>query len=322
MRWRKWLLQASVSCAVLGALFWILPADEIVDGIWQVPPMLFATVLLFFLSGHVVAAAKWWVLIGRGAPFLAVARAHFVGLTANLCLPGVAGGDAARVAMIWTRTPDRAALAAGSVSDRLIDMIGLGALALLGLVFAGGDGAQSDLAFRALGVAVVVFGLGLWAAPRLLPRVWVAIPRLPARDFVERSSAAMVDLGRRPGLLGGVLLLSMAVQGTFIVLSLQLARAAGVDVPLAAWAFAWALAKLVVILPVSLGGLGVREAIMAALLSQFGASAAHVLAGGLAWQAVLFLSGGVGALLLIKSGARLRLRPEPEDTLQETGSHR
>ena len=40
------------------------------------------------------------------------------------------------------------------------------------------------------------------------------------------------------------------------------------------WIFAWPLAKIIAVLPVSLNGLGLREATLAGFLAPFGASAA------------------------------------------------
>jgi uncharacterized membrane protein YbhN (UPF0104 family) len=45
-----------------------------------------------------------------------------------------------------------------------------------------------------------------------------------------------------------------------------------------------------------MGGLGVREATMARLLSPFGADPAQVIAIGLIWQTVLYASGLIGVL--------------------------
>lgn len=298
--WRRWLIQAGVSFAVLGVLLWFAPIGEIGSGIAQVPLLLFAGVVLLFLTAHLVAALKWWLLIGRVIPPATAIKAHYIGLTANLCLPGVAGGDAARIAVAWKPASDRSRLAAGSLSDRLIDLAALGAIALTGAILA--QGQNATLAWRVVPIVLAICVLGLIIGPRILGAVWAKIPSLPAQGFVRKTCDAFADISARPLMLIGLLLLSIIIQLALITLALQLARATGVDVSFAAWAFAWALAKLIVVLPVSLGGLGVREALLATLLLPYGATTANVVAGGLAWQAVLFVSGAVGAALLARSG--------------------
>ena len=64
-------------------------------------------------------------------------------------------------------------------------------------------------------------------------------------------------------------------------------------------------AKIIAIAPVSLGGLGVREASMAGLLKPFGADPGQVIAIGLIWQSVLYASGAIGFLVQLR-------RPAPE----------
>lgn len=66
----------------------------------------------------------------------------------------------------------------------------------------------------------------------------------------------------------------MAVQCLFVGINIAFAQAAHVEAPVSAWFFAWTTAKIIAIAPVSLGGLGVREASMAGLLKPFGADPA------------------------------------------------
>jgi uncharacterized membrane protein YbhN (UPF0104 family) len=88
-----------------------------------------------------------------------------------------------------------------------------------------------------------------------------------------------------------------------------LGAACGLHLPLWAWLFAWPLAKLASMVPVSLGGLGVREAALVSLLVPFGADAASVVAAGLAFEAVIIIGGLIGGLisLLLSSGMVDRL---------------
>ncbi len=287
---RKWGIRAAGSAVFLAALFWLLPRDAIVEGFSKVTLGLFLGVLAAFLAGHVANAAKWWLLLDRGLPYLSALRAHFAGLAANLCLPGAAGGDAVRAALAHGIMRDGPKLAAGAVADRMIDMIGMICLSLAGILL-----------------------LLVWGLPRVIRWVWTRRPSLPARDLALRSADAFALLGRRPAILAVTLGMSLAIQSLFIWLSARLGLAVGVDIPLAAWFFAWPLAKVVAVLPISLNGLGVRESSLAALLLPFGADAAQVVASGLVWQAVMFCAGMIGALVLAVSGTGWRAaRPAAE----------
>src|SRR4029453_1980062 len=81
------------------------------------------------------------------------------------------------------------------------------------------------------------------------------------------------------------------VQAAFVLTNAWLARDVGVTTGLMAWFVAWPLSKLIAVLPVSLGGIGVREAALVTLLAPYGAPREAVLASGFLWQTVLIVSG-------------------------------
>jgi len=202
-------------------------------------------------------------------------------------------------------------VAAAAVGDRMIDLVGLACLTLSGLVLLGGAGGGRGLAYAVAGGVFALAVAGLFLFPAVARAIWGRWPGLPAKALALRLADAFADLGRRPALLLFTLVLSVAVQSVLIGLSVALAVPMGVDVPLAAWFFAWPLAKIIATLPVSLGGLGVRESSLAALLVPFGAGAPAVVAAGLAWQGILYLAGAIGAVILLASGGGLRPAPRP-----------
>lgn len=308
---RKWALRAAVSAAALAVIFRFLPWDGVRQGFASLTPGVFFGVLAAFLVCHVAAATKWWLLMDRAIPFLPALRAHFGGLAANLCLPGAAGGDAVRAGLAHVALRDGPKVAAAAVGDRLIDLVGLAALSLLGLVFL----ADHSHAALAWGLAAAVTGgaaVALFVFPPLGRALATRHPGLPARGLVLRLADSFGALARRPVLLVTALLLSMAIQSVLIGLSIRLAQPMGVAIPAAAWFSGWPIAKIIATAPVSLGGLGVREGTLAALLSPFGADPALIVASGLAWQGILYLAGALGALVLFASGGRLMARSPKE----------
>lgn len=296
---RKWAIRAGGSLAFLAVLFWLLPWDTIVAAISRVPLSTFLWIALAFMASHVAAAAKWWMVIGRPVPFLFALRAHFGGLAANLCLPGAIGGDAMRAALVHGAAGNAPNLAAGALFDRLVDVVALILLSLGGLLVLRGEGVEGQVSvFAAVGLIAAAV-LGFVVMPQMIRGLWRFVPRLPGGDFARRTAASMQALTVRPVFLAALISASTAIQGGLVYLSWLLAAAAGLEIPLEVWAFAWPLAKILAILPISLNGLGVREASLAALLVPFGAISATVVAGGLAWQGVLFLTGAIGGLVLV-----------------------
>ncbi|WP_413871229.1 lysylphosphatidylglycerol synthase transmembrane domain-containing protein [Albidovulum sp.] len=303
---KTWAIRAAGSAVALALIFWFLPKEAILQGFTRLSLPLFLTVLAVFLLCHLATATKWWLLMDRAIPLATALRAHFAGLAANLCLPGAAGGDAVRAGLAHASLRDGPKVAAAAVGDRMIDLVGLACLTLWGLAVLGGQGANRALALAVSGFVFALAVAGLFLFPAIARSLWGRWPGLPAKALALRVADAFAALGRRPLLLLFTLVLSAAIQSVLIWLSVKLAEPVGVHVPLAAWFFAWPLAKIIATLPISLGGLGVRESSLAALLVPFGAGAPEVVASGLAWQGILYLAGALGAILLVASGGALR----------------
>lgn len=309
IKWRPWLLRVAGSALILGVVLSFVPMEELLEGLKRVSPLTFLLVLAVFIAGHAAAAAKWWILMGAPFRFILALRAHFAGLAANLCLPTVAGGDAVRAALAYRACPEAGRIAAAATADRLIDLGALAAIAVLGALAAGTNPQTASLAL------LIILALGavvLYLAPALITRLWTAKPGLPMKSTATSLSEALTDLRKRPLKLTAIWAASFAIQSLFILLALQLARDVGLEIALAPWAFAWALAKIIAILPVSINGLGLREASLASILAPFGAPAALVIAAGLAWQLVLFATGALGAVvLLLAPSAPPAPKPDP-----------
>ena len=77
---------------------------------------------------------------------------------------------------------------------------------------------------------------------------------------------------------------------------MALATAIGIDSHIVLWMFAWPLAKLVALAPISLGGIGVREIALAGILAPFGIEASLAVAQSLSWEVVLIVTGAFSGL--------------------------
>jgi len=165
------------------------------------------------------------------------------------------------------------------------------------------------LVWPLLGLLLLV-GCGFGAAFSLDRFVRGREPSGKLMRLLSKLTHSAAELARSPGRLLLCLAISMVVQCLFVVINIGFARAAHVDAPVAAWFYAWTTAKIIAIAPISLGGLGVREASMAGLLRPFGADPAQVIAIGLVWQSLLYVSGLIGFLIQLR-------RPVPSAALEQ-----
>jgi uncharacterized membrane protein YbhN (UPF0104 family) len=300
----RWLAAA----VVIGVLLRFLPLHLLAEAIRRVPVVTFLAILLGYLCAHAVGIAKWRMVMnaaGAQLDFRTSTQCYAGGLFGTLFLPSIIGGDVVRLAVGLRRSPNPAAVMAGNVADRFIDVAAQGGLVLVGLLLLPGalPASLQGQAQKAL------FYVGAVFAVSILFSLLLYRPLLGGRSFhfrrrLARLRHALRSVSGAPHILFMAWLLGTAIQTTFLVLTAKLAESCGLFLPLRDWFFAWPLAKLAAVLPLTQGGIGIREAALVGLLSTLGATPHLVLAAGLVWEAVVISGGlvsGLGAFLLGRS---------------------
>lgn len=297
---RGLLLRVGVSLAVLLAILSFVPVGELLSRMSAVSPALWLAVFAGFLFGHALSAAKWRWMIGGVISYPRALKAHFAGLAANLALPGVAGGDIVRAGLAMKGSERKTALAVGSLAERLIDTAALIVVAAGGAFWIGAQAGVNPLGLAVAAMATV----GAGAACVVFMKPIAAMIRkvtMPGKlgALVADGADALDEMAMRRGALIGCAVMSVLIQFAFAMMNGAIAAGLGAGTSPAAWAFAWPLAKLIATLPISFGGIGVREASIAGLMAPLGYPAAGVVAASLVWQTIQIAAGMLGALAQI-----------------------
>jgi len=295
MRRRWWLLGAKLAVSI-GLIAWLargLGLRTIASTMATASPLRLVLAGVLLATSHLLASWQWGRLLARAG--VRVSPARVIGYTwaaalGNLVLPTGAGGDVARVVGAGRESGDGPAVLAATLVDRMLGLTTLASLGVLGfpaiqsLVGTGGGRAV----ILALG-ANIVLGLGLfWLL--LGPAREKALSWL-ARRLPDRPGTGAARLGRALDQMrvhqGYAPLVSIAlgVQICRILAHAQVARA--LDIPLGlGYFFAFVpLLAVAVSLPVSVGGIGVRESLGAFLFGMLGIEAAQ----GSAMQLLAYL---------------------------------
>ena len=308
--WQRSALQALLhyggSALVLFLLFRFLSGRQIWYTLGMLPTHLWIFVLVGYLVTHCIGVAKWRLMVGVAGSVMSwiqAARCYFAGLLGSLFLPSLIGGDLVRAGMAMRIGRSKAGVLLGSLVDRSVDLVALGLLAGAGALLIPGSLDPKDRRIFVLLAGIALVGVAIVVAVTAF---------LPARRFSYRMRRRLVrvriaarSLARRPGAVFTALVLALSAQSVFIVLNIALAEACGLHLAFRVWLFAWPLAKLSAAIPITQGGIGVREAALAALLLPFGAPAVLSVAAGIAWEAVVIGGGlvaGLTSFLLIRFG--------------------
>ena len=296
----------AAALVILGLLLHFLPLAPLRAAIARVPVSIFLAVLMGYLLVHCAGVAKWRMVVnaaGADLDFSTSAQCYFGGLFGTLFLPSIVGGDVVRLAVGLRRSPRPAAVLTGNLIDRSLDVAAQAGLVLLGFLLLPElelvpenveDTADGVLITVAVGIALLLLLIFVLRKKILRGR------SIRFRRRLARFRHALRSLSKRPRVLVLGWLLGTCIQMAFLMLTAKLAVYCGLALPLRAWLFAWPLAKLAAVLPLTQGGIGVREAALVVLLTPLGAPGHLVLAAGLVWEGVVIAGGLIsGAVALI-----------------------
>lgn len=292
---RSFVLRSIVTVGVLAALFVWLDPGPLLEAMGQTGLWLWVGIVLATFGSHFITASKWRMLLratGLTAGWLEVLSAHCGGLFANAWLPSIVGGDVVRAGMVHGEKRGLGAVTASVIADRFTDGSGLLAVAVLGAV-----ATPAVLLGPAKSILWITGGLlGLGVLGTAMTVRYLSFTNIQGRlgKALRKLHAAAERLIGRGDILAGAIVIAMAVQGFFVFLNVLVADALGIDLPPAVWFAVWPLAKMAAFLPISLGGMGVREVALVALLAPLGVDPILAVAHSLVWETVLVSVGLLG----------------------------
>jgi glycosyltransferase 2 family protein len=314
--WLRAILRIGGSLVALLVLFHFLPIAQIAHTLGRLPPQLWLLIVAGYLGAHLIAINKWRMMVnlaGASLTFRQAVRCYFSGLFSTLFLPSIVGGDVVRGALALRSGQSRTSIFLGGLIDRILDFAALALITALGAILVPGElPPEARRVFVTLSIILIV--LLVLSAPVIL---WFPARKLSfaLRRRIVRLRRAAHSMRCQPHRVGAAFSLGLLAQGSFIWLTARLADSSGLHLLFRAWLFAWPLAKLSAVIPITQGGIGVREAALIFLLVPFGAPAVKTAAVGLAWEAVIYSGGliaGLTAVLLRPQALRTTTAMRPE----------
>lgn len=235
MKYLKWLLKCSVTVLLLWWVFHRTDANTLQQAIDRTDKALLVLAFIPYLVSRATAAMRLtFILHAHAIPMSQIdgLHLHLISNFYGMFLPGGLGGDAYKLLRLKQCFPEQGnmLLARILVWDRLLG------LAMLGMLAAAA------------------------AAIRFYDHPWIAcipVATLPAAWLLRRSMQKWM-----PGILPvapRILLLSLATQASQLVCTAVLLFAMGITHQLADYALLFLASSIATVVPVSVGGIGVRE---------------------------------------------------------------
>jgi uncharacterized protein (TIRG00374 family) len=304
---RQALLRFGGSTIILLLLFAFLPFDQLLEALSKIPLGVWFVAISSYLLLHLIGVGKWRMMMsaaGSRLKFSEAVRCYYLGLFGNTFLPSVVGGDLIRTGLAMRLAKSKSGVVLGSLVDRTVDSLGLALVAGMGALLLP---TALDMQSRQ-----IFWGLAGFAAIAAIASILIlrSIPfrRLPfrLRRILVKLRRSLRNLGKQPFVVAYALALVVIMQTAFVVMNMLLGNLVGVNAPFVVWLFVWPLAKLSAMVPITQGGIGIREASLAALFAPFGISAVSAVAVGLVFQGVIISSGLIGGFASWSYGRFLR----------------
>lgn len=315
-------LRLAGSVILLGLLFWYaVDLRELLGRIAGADLRLLVLGIAISLCGEAISIVKWQVLLrhmGATVPFPRVVRASLAGTFLGFFLPGYVGADVARSLIVARDTGSRTVAFASAFMQR---NTGLGVLLAVGNVAVAIKPLQVGLFPENIGLLnevqfwLVLAGILFLVinAVLLSERMGRLLWEVPARRLEQADPASVMVTGvfssgrRIAGRLHSALVSSRGAIPAALALSLcsQLADAAALACAAAAMGIAitfgdacvlLAVSSILVLVPVTVGGIGMRETACALVLARAGLGPVAGAALGLVqtgYQALIAVMGAV-----------------------------
>lgn len=307
-----WTLKIVIS----GGLLYLLLARVDLALLWRTArgasPVWLGVALGWYLVMILLSAWRWDLLLRAQhvlLSFRTLTTSFLVATFFNNFLPSNIGGDVVRVTDTARAAGSKTLATTIVLLDRGIGLLGLLFVAALGATGAA-RGSQAvgplgpSLLWAALAAAAAAAGFAIvkpGAVRRLLAPLRVARSAW-IEERVERLVGALARFRAAPGKLAGCLAGAILVQGLLVVFYAAIARALHIDVSFAHLGIVVPLSFVVQMLPISVNGLGVREATFGFYFTQLNLSLESALALSFIGAVLIMLFSTSGAFVYVARG--------------------
>ena len=303
------LLKIEVSLLLIIVILRSVDISKLWEVLRQASPWFLLAALAVSFAGVVLRAYRWQILLhdqGVNASMRELTVLWFVSFLFTNLLPTGIGGDAIKMYEL-SQSSERGAEAVSSVLvDRFMGLFSLQAIGLLALTFS-----WSIVPAPIVLLTLVVFGASVLAAWVVsYRRLWDWMARyVPFFDrlLAIKQVRSLIDSlqSYSPSALLRAFTVGIAFNVLLISMNVLIGTGLGINVPVPFYMISVPLTSVVLILPISFAGLGVREWTYLGLFSQVGVTKeAAVTLSLLVYALGTMAPGIVGGVLYILRGAR------------------
>jgi hypothetical protein len=306
---KRWLLTIGKGTVSGGLIFWLLYDTNLQDIFHALQlaklPILCLAFSLHFL-GCYVSVLRWSVLLRAQnlvLPISTLLKSYMVALFFNNLLPSTVGGDVVRVYDTCRLGKDKA----GAVTTVFVDRL-LGIFVLMGflsgsLLLLKRFPTPLSHSYRwVLSSGGILLAIA-WAVLRAYRHMTTTATMVPLpsvnriQQLIKKTIESLLRLKQRKDLLAVALILSLILQINVVMYYYLIALGIGISVPFKDFFLIVPLAIFVMMIPVSINGVGLRENVFVLFFATFGVMKAEAIAFAWLDYGMVLMLGIIGGVV-------------------------
>jgi uncharacterized protein (TIRG00374 family) len=309
--------KALISLSLLTYLLWQLDWQALTETANNLQWWTLPAAVIILLSTLYFGTLRWALLLRTHYDYFKLPQLfkhYLVGTLFNNLLPTSTGGDLVRSYYIYRHNRDAVCAVSPVITERVVGLIVLLAISVLAIFLTGSTAILGATTWSTLliilscslvGMLLITLPATYWPLHRLLER----LSRFRIIALLLRMGEATHGYFRKPALMLMLMTYSFIGQLLAVVTYYVIASGLNIEISMQTLLVVIPIALMAAALPISLGGMGVRELATAGLLIRFGVSETDAAAVALFFIPVLLITSLPGLyIFLTESGSKHLLR--------------
>ncbi len=291
-------IKITVSALLIAILLYKSDINKYVALIKNSSPVYLLIAFLLTTLSIILSAYKWRFLItaqGYSVPFTSLIKSYFVGLFFNNFLPTSIGGDVVRAYDLKKMIGNGPAAAASVVAERVLASFTLGLIVLCGMALS----MDSLASYKYITIVFVTICFASLFAVVYAHKVGSLLQRfnMPIINKLKNTADSVSSSVKKRPVLVRVLVYSFLFQLMVVLINVFVIKALGLNVPIAFTLLFIPIIFAITMLPISLNGLGVREATYAYFFAQVGLSTEEAVTISICFFLIVTLVSLIGGVI-------------------------
>ncbi len=304
-RTRQVLITALKVAISIMLILWILrgtSVSEVLAAMASANLLLLILAAGFHIIGFTLSAYRWRLLLrsqGADASIMYLIQSYVISVFFNNFLPSTIGGDGVRAYDSWRLGQSKSGAVAVVFVDRFLGLLVLMLFASVAALFSP-EIMSSDPSLYAW---VIVGALGcvsltaiLFVPSEYLPRALARLP-IPFKEKLLKILRSFLAFQGKTAVLIHALWLSLLLQANVVVHYFLISEALGLNIPFMSFFLIVPLATFIMMLPISINAIGVREGTFAFFFAAFGVLRPEAIAFSWIVYGMIVVQGLIGGVL-------------------------